>query len=382
MKKYSLWIILLIGGAVCFGLIYYINLITKDLREEEERSMQLWADATSFIASPDMDDMAPLELALKIIRQNTKIPVIITDKEDQVISLRNIEGCDSIKSQEWAQEQLRRLIANDARVIDITVDNNEEQHLYYGHTAVIERLKIFPYIQMALVLFFAACVYVTYRWKRKSEQDKLWIGLARETAHQLGTPISALMGWTEMLRAGDLDNITVAGEIGRDINRLRDVAARFSKIGSMPELSRGPICDAIEASIAYLKPRIPKNVNIKFINADRTIQPPHNPTLIGWAVENVCRNAVDALPEGKGNIEVTLSSDNKFTYILIKDDGKGMNRSTASHIFDTGFTTKQRGWGIGLTLTRRIVKQYHKGDISVAKTEIGQGTTMRIAIKN
>ncbi len=380
MKNNTTLILSIVVAVVCIAFVVYINRITLDMRNQEEQSMKLWAEATQYIVNAE--DATSLDLAFKIIKQNSKIPVIVTQDTDSVISLRNIDGCDTIKSQKWAQENLQRMLADGAQSIEIMVDSVVVQRLYYGHSNVIERLNVFSWLQVVVVLFIALFIYMVYRFKRKSEQDKLWIGLARETAHQLGTPISALLGWTEMLRAGEISNDTASAEIDHDVNRLRDIADRFSKIGSKPNLEKRPICDAVRASIDYLRPRIPKNVNINIDCPDDTLQPPHNPTLIGWAVENICRNAIDAMPNGRGNITISLTADNKYTYINIKDDGKGMSQSTAKHIFDAGFTTKTRGWGIGLTLTRRIIKEYHKGDIVVVGTEMGKGTTIGIKLYN
>ncbi|MBE6341229.1 MAG: HAMP domain-containing histidine kinase [Bacteroidales bacterium] len=380
MKNYIAWIVSILAGVVCIAFMAYINVITSDMRSEEEQSMQLWAEATQCIVTAE--DAASLDLAFKIIKQNSKIPVIVTEGTDSVTLLRNIDGCDTIKSQAWAQEHLQKMLDDGVQFIDIKVDSTVVQRLYYGHSNVIDRLNVFSWFQVAVVLVFVLIIYMTFRAKRKSEQDKLLIGLARETAHQLGTPISALIGWTDMLRAGEITNETASQEIGRDVSRLHDVAERFSKIGSAPKLERRPICEAIEASVEYLRPRIPKNVKIDIECVDETLQPPHNPTLIGWAVENICRNSVDALPNGSGSINISLTTDNKYTYITIKDDGKGMSQSIAKHIFDAGYTTKTRGWGIGLTLTRRIVREYHKGDIYVLSTELGKGTTIVIKLRN
>ena len=229
-----------------------------------------------------------------------------------------------------------------------------------------------------MVIIFCLLAFFIFSQIKRAEQDKVWIGLALETAHQLGTPITALSGWTELMRTADIDMPTAANEIEHDTIRLKSIADRFSKIGSTPELEMIPIVPTIKHSVDYLKTRLPENISIS-ISANNDIRTPHNPTLLEWAIENLCRNSADAI-EGSGKIDISIHQHKARAIIDVADTGKGMSRKAARHIFEAGYTTKERGWGIGLALTKRIVCEYHKGKIYVANTEIGKGTTIRMVI--
>lgn len=375
--------ILLVGFAsvVVAVALWYTNGLVADLQNEETKRMEHWADATKLLASSDMSEYEIIDYLLKIVHQNTTIPIIVTDGDDNILQVRNLAPNDSLLTTDEINKIFLRM-KSEARMIDVPLEDGQSQRLYYSNSHIINRLSFFPLIQIALVAMFVIFAYVVFSRARRSEQDKVWIGLARETAHQLGTPITALIGWSDILEADEtINRQMVAREMQNDISRLRSVADRFSKIGSYPEMQSAPIADAARKTVDYLRPRIPSRISIEVDDTQgNTLSPKHNATLIGWAMENLCRNAVDAT-EGEGRITISIVPDGKNTAIDITDSGKGMTKSAARHIFDAGYTTKQRGWGIGLTLARRIVKQYHRGRIFVRRTEPRHGTTIRIVLR-
>ena len=375
--------ILLVGFAsvVVAVALWYTNGLVADLQNEETKRMEHWADATKLLASSDMSEYEIIDYLLKIVHQNTTIPIIVTDGDDNILQVRNLAPNDSLLTTDEINKIFLRM-KSEARMIDVPLEDGQSQRLYYSNSHIINRLSFFPLIQIALVAMFVIFAYVVFSRARRSEQDKVWIGLARETAHQLGTPITALIGWSDILEADEtIDRQMVAREMQNDISRLRSVADRFSKIGSNPEMQSAPIADAARKTVDYLLPRIPSRISIEVDDTQGyTLSPKHNATLIGWAMENLCRNAVDAT-EGEGRITISIVPDGKNTAIDITDSGKGMTKSAARHIFDAGYTTKKRGWGIGLTLARRIVKQYHRGRIFVRRTEPRHGTTIRIVLR-
>lgn len=375
----SLTILVAIAVALFLLVLGFVNWIVGDMGREEEHKMKLWAKATQLVVEESPNNNEMFDLLLQIIQGNTTIPVIMTDDNDNILSVRNLTTDGSILSPNEMRNRLND-IRNTGHCIDIPISDNTSQHLYYAESNTIRRLSYLPLVEIALVTLFGLFAYMVLGQLKRAEQDKVWIGLARETAHQLGTPLTALSAWTELLRSGDIDATTAADEINHDTERLRSIAERFSKIGSEPELNNTSLIDTINNVVTYLETRLPKNITLctSFDNADKLIIK-HNPTLLGWAIENICRNAADAI-EGNGTISIKVYSNDKQTIIEVHDTGRGMSRSTARHIFDAGFTTKQRGWGIGLALTKRIVNEYHKGNISVAQTEVGVGTTIRIVI--
>lgn len=372
-------LLFLLAASICVWILWFVNWMVSDMEKEETVKMQLWAKATTLIAQDSYDESEVIDLLLSIVQGNTTIPVVVTDAADEIISFRNVAVSDSSASSPQLAGLLRVLKATGQR-IDIPIANDEMQHLYYGRSNTVTRLSYFPVLEIALVAFLIILAYIVFRHIKQMEQDKVWIGLARETAHQLGTPITAITGWADLLQSGDIDAPTASREILNDAERLKSVAERFSQIGSDAELSSLPLADTLCLSFAYLKPRISKRVSLSFdVDKIRGRSVVHNPILIGWAIENLCRNAIDAI-DGDGCVAVCAFMQGDHAVIDVKDTGKGMSWATARKIFDAGFTTKQRGWGIGLALTHRIIKEYHKGKIFVLETEVGKGTTIRIVL--
>ncbi|MCQ2204565.1 MAG: HAMP domain-containing histidine kinase [Bacteroidales bacterium] len=363
---------------LCALTLWYTNWMVNDLEADEHGKVELWAKATNMIAADSPDESDVIDLLLQIIHSNNTIPVIVTDSAENVISVRNLSENDTILSSKEIASALAKLKVNGQR-IDIPVSNGQFQHLYYSDSRVIRRLSFFPFVELALVALFIIFAYIVFSSIKRSEEDKVWIGLARETAHQLGTPITALIGWTDLLESGDIDNRTASAEIKNDAERLRNIADRFSKIGSQPEMLETPLSETIASTAEYLRSRLPKRIKLVCNLEADSIPIRHNPVLIGWAIENLCRNATDAT-EGDGTITIRSYAEGEHMIIDVTDTGKGMPHNIARNIFKPGYTTKKRGWGIGLTLTRRIINEYHNGRIFVANTEPNIGTTIRIVL--
>lgn len=376
-------LLIVLASSICAIVLMYTKGIVTDLQQEENKRMELWAKATRTLSSADTNDSFAMDIIFDIIQQNTTIPIILTDSGNNILLHRNIiESSDSLAVAEILSAKLADMQVNGSH-IDIDLGNNEYQRLYYSDSSVITQLAYFPTIQLALIAMFILFSYVVFSRARRTEQDKVWIGLAKETAHQLGTPITALLGWVDLLKTSGIDPNMVADEISYDVSRLKNVADRFSKIGSKTELANLPIYPSIETTVNYLSRRISSKAKLLISpDSEKDIVINHNPILIGWVIENVCKNAVDAV-DGNGTITISISTDSRNNAIIdIADNGKGMKRQQSRHAFDTGFTTKRRGWGLGLTLAKRIVKQYHKGKIFVKESELGKGTTIRIVLKN
>lgn len=370
--------LLALASAIFVIVMWYAQGLVADLQREESRKMELWADATRLLASEAVNESDVIDMLLKVVRHNTTIPVVVTDTAGNTLHVRNLSSSSDGSAASADSAEVADIIAT-GNVIDIAIENGLSQRLYYTDSVIIRRLSYFPFVQLGLVVLFVLTAYLLFSRARRSERDNLWMGLSRETAHQLGTPISALLGWAEVIRCGEFDTGMVADEIQADIRRLKQVADRFSKIGSRADMVRKPVANAIGDMLGYLEPRVPKGVTITVADEAGGAEPPHSPTLIAWALENVCRNAVDAM-DGKGSITIAVTADPKYVNVDVTDTGHGMSYSTAQQIFDAGFTTKTRGWGIGLALAKRIVSKYHRGKIYVRHTEIGVGTTVRISL--
>lgn len=376
MKKIShnllLTLLALISIVLCIAVLWFVNWTVNKLSKEEQNKMELWAKATKLIAKQSYSENETTDLLLQIIQSNTTIPIIVTNKNDSILLIRNC----SVDQHEIPT--LLSTFRSDGHCINIPISENEEQHLYYAESNTIKQLSYLPLIEIAVVVLLGLFAYLVFNQIKRADQDKVWIGLARETAHQLGTPITALSGWTDLLRSGDIDTQTAANEIDNDINRLKSIATRFSKIGSQPELKTSSLNYTINNVISYLQSRLPNNITIR-TNLIDDICINHNPILLGWTIENLCKNSADAI-SGSGEIVISTYYKKNNAIIDVTDNGKGMSQSTIRKIFRTGFTTKQRGWGIGLALSKRIICEYHKGKIFVASSEIGEGTTIRIIL--
>ena len=372
--------------------LYVSNSLVKDLSEQERDRMQIWADATKEIVNignASVDDSTSIsagidiDFLLNIIERNRTIPVLWTDDKDNILGQKNFdlpEAQDPIMpytelNQQFLNEKLADLkSSSNIIVMDISPDNR--QYLYYEDSKLLQRLSYYPYVQLLVMLAFIAVVYFAVLSTKKAEQNKVWVGLSKETAHQLGTPISSLMAWMELLESLGVDAETVA-EMNKDVKRLSTIASRFSKIGSKPQMESENLNDAVARSSSYMSSRISSRINLTVDLDSNALPAMISAPLFEWVMENLIKNAVDAM-EGSGAIAVTTGKEKDYVYVEVADTGKGISRKNFKTIFNPGYTTKKRGWGLGLTLAKRIIEQYHAGKIYVKTSEPGIGTTFRI----
>ena len=352
------------------------NRLVEDLSTEEHNKMEIWAEATRSAASNVTN--VDMNLILKILQSNTTIPIIIADDQGQVLQTHNLE-IPNRHGEQFLQKKLQSL-RDKEQVIEIYIDNDTSQYLYYDDSTLLKRLSYFPYIQLGVMILFLVIAYVALMSSKKAEQNKVWVGLSKETAHQLGTPLSSLMAWLDMLESQGTDP-EIIDDMGKDVQRLSTIAERFSKIGSQPEREPADVKEGIDTAVDYMQHRISGKVHITMHTPEEKLEPqPLCRPLIEWVFENLCKNAIDAM-DGEGNIDITLTHDESRYYIDVKDTGKGIARNRFKTIFHPGYTTKRRGWGLGLTLVKRIIEEYHNGRIYVKESEIGKGTTFRIEMK-
>ena len=345
--------------------------LVSDLKDEERSKMDLWAKAMNFVQEADGE--TDLSLALAFIEGNTTIPVIVTDKEGQVLEYRNIE--DSLGVAAYAS-RLRQ--AGDT----IPVDLGEGDYLLvcYDESTMLKRLTHYPYWQLGIVMIFVIVAIFALLSSKRAEQNKVWVGLSKETAHQLGTPISSLMAWTEMLKESYPGDELIP-EMEQDVKRLERIAERFSKIGSLPEPVDASMQEVLDHVIAYMDKRTSRKVSIKGHYPGHDVIVKMNASLFEWVIENLCKNAVDAMEGQPGKIDLWLLEEGDTVAVEVVDTGKGIRKKNVKNVFRPGFTTKKRGWGLGLSLAKRIVEEYHHGRIFVKQSEVGRGTTFRIELR-
>lgn len=372
------WKTLIIICATLIGCVslYYTNELANSMSVEEQKRMQIWAEATRQIALSENEN--EINFCLEIIRDNTSIPVIMTDG-DSVVSVRNIS--DSVKVYNDTAYFYKRIAEMGAKhdPIVINLPGNQKNYIYYDDSTVLKQLAQFPFIQMSIIGIFLIVAYLAFSSSRRAEQNKVWIGMSKETAHQLGTPISSLMAWIEILKQNEA-NAPYVVEMQKDIDRLNIIADRFSKVGSLPTLQSSNLSEAIKSAADYMRNRISSNIILDVKdNTSQTVMVKLNTALFNWVIENMIKNAIDAM-EGKGCITIKLNETAKYAEILLTDTGKGLAKNQFKAIFTPGYTTKERGWGLGLSLVQRIVKNYHRGKIMVQSSEIGVGTTFRILL--
>ena len=370
------YLLILIAAIIAVGSLYVSNSLTSELKKEELNKMQVWAEAMRSLNSAD--ENSDLGLVLAVLSGNDIIPVVVLDSNGAINNHRNIvipEGKDSLTVLLSMVSQMR---AND-HIIRIDTAGDDYFEVCYDDSLLLQSLSYYPYVQLLVVLLFFIVCFVAVLSSKRAEQNRVWVGLSKETAHQLGTPISSLMAWTEVLKEKYPDD-ELLPEMEHDVARLQRVAERFSKIGSKPEAKAEDIIDVVERAVEYVKRRSPSQVKYDVQFPKRPLLVRMNAPLIEWVMENVCKNAVDAM-DGAGQITVTISHDNDKAYVDITDTGKGLAKSYYKRIFEPGFTTKKRGWGLGLSLAKRIVEQYHKGRIFVKSSVVGRGTTIRLELK-
>lgn len=368
------------------------NKLVKDLARQERERMEIWADATKQLASSSTGEggmpESQINFLLSIIERNHTIPVLLTDASDEILLHRNFrlpEPIDSAspwvtseKNMQYLRGKLQRMKRSE-NIIPIVIDKNTTQYLYYEDSTVLHRLAYFPYIELVVMLIFIAVVYFALISVKKAEQNKVWVGLSKETAHQLGTPISSLMAWTQMLDTLGVD-ADIVRDMDKDVHRLSVIADRFSKIGSKPEMELAFINESVISSLEYMRTRISKRVMLTINTTDESNSGVMLcQSLFEWVMENLTKNAVDAM-QGEGSLTITVTDGGEMAVIDVKDSGKGIPRKNFKTVFNPGYTTKKRGWGLGLTLVKRIIEEYHGGKIYVKESELGHGTTFRIEL--
>lgn len=372
-RSLTRWIIIASSFLIVLFIVWNTYYLFQIFKAEEHTKMELWATSLNTInnANPETDD---IELPLRIIENNTSIPIILTNKDDIVLKIANVDE-DIAKDPLLAKEYIDDFKSQNQPI----VMDGADQYIYYGESALLKVLKYYPVALALIIVLFGTVVYNFYRATKAGAQNRLWAGMAKETAHQIGTPLSSLLGWIEIMKLDNVDDTTVK-EIEKDVSRLQTIADRFSKIGSEPVLEERDIIAETEKSFEYLRSRASKQVVFTFNAPNTPIPVMLNPELHSWTVENLVKNAIDAM-KGKGKLDVTIEEKERFVKIKVSDSGKGIPKAQFRKVFEPGFTTKKRGWGLGLSLTKRIVVEYHKGKIKVLSSEIGKGTTMQASYK-
>ncbi|MGL4383759.1 MAG: sensor histidine kinase [Flavobacterium sp.] len=365
------WII--IASSFCLVSLILWNTYTffQIFKNEERLKMNLWAQAQKTLINAD--ENTDVDLPLLIFSNNTSIPIMLTEK-DSIINAVNIDST-VMQSTEKSRLFLNKL-KGENEPINIVYAPGRIQKLYYGNSSLLNQLKYYPIALLLIIVLFAALVYNYYKSNKMATQNKLWAGMAKETAHQIGTPLSSLIGWIELLKTEDIPESTTK-EIEKDIERLQTITDRFSKIGSEPKLEQMDIVSETLLSYDYLQSRFSKQIEFSYAAPQKSILIPLNATLHSWTIENMVKNAIDAM-KGKGKLHLAIEEENESIKITITDTGSGIPKNQFKKIFEPGYTTKKRGWGLGLSLTKRIVEDYHKGKIKVLQSEVGKGTAMQL----
>ena len=369
LVKYTFVILAIV---IAVASLVLSNRLVKELANEERNKIEVWAMATELLASEN--ENSDMKLVLQILQSNATIPVILYDKNSGSITANNIQ-----LPEKNTDEFLMKKKDEFARKHTPIVLEELNQFVYYDDSYTLKKLQVYPYVQLLVISIFIALAFFALSSSQKAEQNKVWVGLSKETAHQLGTPISSLVAWAEYLRLKDIDPALLT-EIDKDVNRLQTIAERFSKIGSKSDINAVSLQEAVGTSVAYLEKRISHQVELVFDFPDSPATVQLNESLFSWVMENLTKNAVDAM-SGRGTITYAIGDKAKYYFLDITDTGKGIAKSKFKSVFMPGFTTKERGWGLGLSLAKRIVETYHCGKIFVKYSEIGKGTTFRILLR-
>lgn len=365
---------------VAVSSLFVSKTLTDNLKREEQGRMEVWAEAMKSLSKADGN--TDLSLVLKVLNENDYIPVILLDRRGNVTDYRNVSlrGANRADSLRDARQLALNWIA-EGHVIRVTIDNVDNSYINvcYDESLILKRLTIFPFVQLAVVVIFVVLAVFALLASKRAEQNRVWAGLSKETAHQLGTPISSLMAWVEVLKEEYPDD-TLIPELDKDVSRLRLISDRFSKIGSKPELAMVSLQEVLAHVVDYIDRRTSHNVVIRCQLPDHDVMVNINVALFEWVIENLCKNAVDAMNGGPGTISIAVMETGQKVAIDVADTGKGISKKNLKTVFKPGFTTKKRGWGLGLSLAKRIIEEYHKGRIFVKSSEVGVGTTFRIEL--
>lgn len=376
LSRHFKLIFIVIGVAIIILSTLFTNRLANKLALEEQKKIEIWAEATRQLISADIN--TDIDFISKILEGNTTIPVIIVDEKDNLILARNFkEPAKNID--EFYKNEIHNLKSKRAP-IEIEFEDNTSQFVLYDDSLLLKQLFYFPYIQLGVIIVFLLIAFFAFSSTKKEEQNRVWVGLSKETAHQLGTPISSLLAWVDILKSRHEDDKLI-GEMGKDVNRLRIIAERFSKIGSAPDLNIVSLNETLLNAVQYMINRSSQKVAIKCHFSDENpLFVKLNIPLFEWVIENLCKNAIDAM-DGIGSIDINIFQKEDEIHIDVKDSGKGIERNKFKTVFNPGFTTKKRGWGLGLSLAKRIIEEYHGGKIFVKQSELNAGTTFRISLK-
>lgn len=369
------YLFILIATLIAIVSVFVSDKLVKSLAQEERQKVEIWAEAQRMIATET--NGSNMALILKILESNTTIPVLWCNEKDSVIAEKNIDLPEK-DSDLFLKNKVRELKSKNPPIL-IDMQDGTFQYLYYDDSIILKRLLIYPYAQLTVVFIFILIAFLALASTKKAEQNKVWVGLSKETAHQLGTPISSLIAWVEYLRTKEIDPFLLS-EMEKDVKRLEMIAERFSKIGSNPDPTPVNISNSIRTALNYMETRISAKVKIYTHLPDNPVLVLMNDSLFAWVIENLTKNAVDAM-EGQGEITFQVEERDKTVRIDITDSGKGIPKSKYKTVFNPGYTTKKRGWGLGLSLVKRIIESYHGGKIFVKNSEVGKGTTFRIELR-
>ena len=389
-QKWKKWLLLFAILIATFS-IFFTNNLVKELKKEERKKIELWAQATKNLVNISSD--GDFSLAINVITENKKIPLILVDECDSILEYRNLITYSKLDSlltfkvklfkekkitNNFLKHELKVMKEENSTPIEVNFIG-DKQFIYYKDSNILSMLRYYPFYQLGFILIFFIIAYIIFSSAKKSEQNKVWAGMAKETAHQLATPLSSLIAWSELLKDSEINTDTL-NEINKDLRRLETITDRFSKIGSIPALKNYQISELLGNFLEYLEKRLPQKIEIIKKFPDDSIFVSANKTLFEWAIENLCKNATDAM-KGNGKIEFDITSNDYEVNIFIKDYGQGIAKNKINQIFLPGYTSKKSGWGLGLSLTKRIVEEYHNGKIFVSSSEENYGTTFCIKLK-
>jgi hypothetical protein len=369
------WVLIFASFVIVSLILWNTYTFFQRFKLDERLKMELWAEAQTNVLNSDVE--ADISLPLKIISNTNTIPIIVTDENNKIINTTNLEENEAGDSIKLRSVLLKLKKQNDPIVMEYVP--GKFQYLYYGDSSLLNKLKYYPLALLLIIFLFGMLVFNFYQTSKIATQNKLWAGMAKETAHQIGTPLSSLIGWLEILKLENVSQSTIT-EIEKDISRLQTITDRFSKVGSEPVLEKLDLVLETIQTFDYLKSRFSKQVEFSFLAPTKTILVNLNPALHSWTIENLVKNAIDAM-KGRGKLSLNIIEDETDVKIYISDTGKGIPKNQFKKIFEPGFTTKKRGWGLGLSLTKRIVEEYHKGKIKVHHSEINKGSTMVVSFK-
>lgn len=377
MRQYFNWKTYLIIAAMCIvgASLYYTNQLAAKLADEERKNIGQLVEALKILNTTE--DPTALQLASLVIEQNKTIPLILTDDKGLIVSSINLDSNEVKKVPAYTNDMLARF--KELHLPIVFEYSGGKQHVYYGESNLLTQLRYYPYIQLTIIVLFLVIVLIALTSAHRSLQNQVWVGLSKETAHQLGTPLSSIEGWLELLKDSE-ENAEAVSEMQKDLDRLKLVADRFGKVGSAPQLEEENLIIRLQNMVDYMQKRAPSKVSIGLTTNASDVPVNISGPLFDWVIENLMRNALDAM-DGKGEIEVRIQDNKQQVIVDVSDTGKGILKHQIKKIFDPGFTTKKRGWGLGLSLSKRIIEKYHHGSLFVKQSELGKGTTFRILLR-